>query len=483
MTVKIRVILPVAMQHHRLPEPPHGAALKHAIEAVLRWLDLAPAHVMAPLFAATYRAPLGVCDLSVHITGITGLFKSEVVALAQQHYGAGMDARHLPASWSSTDTALSELAFRSKDSLMTIDDYIPTGSPADVQRLNRKADNVLRGQGNNAGRGRCYVDGSLRPPKPPRGLILSTGEDTPQGQSLRARMLVVEVAPGDVDKARLTQCQKDARNGYYAQSMAAYIQWLAPQYEDVYGSLREEIEELRALATGQHARTPEVVANLALGLRYFLQFARASEVISAAKAEELWRWGWGALLQAGDRQSAHQAASEPTRRYLELLASALASGRAHVADIEGHIPANPAAWGWREAGRSGAYPQQAWEPQGERIGWLESEDLYLNPDAAYHIVKKLGDVGTDGIAIGSKTLNKRLHEHGLLKSTDKNHGTLTIQKTVNGKGSDAKRQAVLHLHSNSILHTESPQSPQAPAASHDRSTGADNRGAVCEEIL
>jgi len=32
------------------------------------------------------------------------------------------------------------------------------------------------------------ADGSLRPPKPPRGLVISTGEEIPNGHSLRARM-------------------------------------------------------------------------------------------------------------------------------------------------------------------------------------------------------------------------------------------------------------------------------------------------------
>jgi hypothetical protein len=45
----------------------------------------------------------------------TGRFKSEAAALAQQHFGAGLDARHLPANWSSTGNALEALAFTAKD--------------------------------------------------------------------------------------------------------------------------------------------------------------------------------------------------------------------------------------------------------------------------------------------------------------------------------------------------------------------------------
>jgi integrase len=108
-----------------------------------------------------------------------------------------MDARHLPANWASTGNALEGLALAAKDALLVVDDFWPSGSSADVQRLHREADRLFRGQGNRAGRQGMRADATLRPPKPPRGLLLSTGEDTPRGQSLRARLLVQEISPGD----------------------------------------------------------------------------------------------------------------------------------------------------------------------------------------------------------------------------------------------------------------------------------------------
>src|SRR5256886_12823777 len=56
-------------------------------------------------------------------------------------------------------------------------------------------------------------DATLRPPRPPRGLILSTGEDVPRGQSLRARIFALEVSPGAVNPKRLTLRQRDAEIG------------------------------------------------------------------------------------------------------------------------------------------------------------------------------------------------------------------------------------------------------------------------------
>ena len=140
-------------------------------------------------------------------------------------------------------------------------------------------------------------DTTLRPEKPPRALIISTGEDVPRGQSLRARMMVLELSPGDLDWERLTGCQSAAGSGLYALAMSGYIRWLAARYEGIRESLKEEHAELRkaAGASGQHRRTPGIVADLALGLRYFLLFAHESGAIDSEKARELWARGWRAL--------------------------------------------------------------------------------------------------------------------------------------------------------------------------------------------
>src|SRR5262249_382680 len=142
---------------------------------------------------------------------------------------------------------------------------------------------LFRGQGNHAGRQRMRADATLRPARPPRGLVLSTGEDIPRGQSLRARLLVLEVSPGDFGPApprpnpALSACQRDAEGGKYAAALAGFLRWLAPQYEVIRGRLRAEAIELRdrARAAGQHARTPGIIADLSLGLRYLLDFAQA----------------------------------------------------------------------------------------------------------------------------------------------------------------------------------------------------------------
>jgi hypothetical protein len=245
-----------------LPEPPAGDRLVTAVRASLRVLGVSPDRVTVPVLGAAYRAVLDATDFSLHLSGPTKVGKTEHAALAQQHWGAGLDARHLPGSWSSTGNSLESLAFFAKDMLLTVDDFAPQGRTADVARYHRDADRLFRAQGNRSGRARCRTDGSLREPHPPRGSILSTGEDLPRGESVRARLLVVELSAGETDWAQMTGCQEDARNGLYAEALAGFVQWLAPRIDTVQAGLRSETAGYRGKVTrtactrGRRASSP-----------------------------------------------------------------------------------------------------------------------------------------------------------------------------------------------------------------------------------
>jgi hypothetical protein len=78
---------------------------------------------------------------------------------------------------------------------------------------------------------------------------------------------------------------------------------------------------------------------------------------------------------------------------------------------------------------------------GDRVGWLEGEDLYLDPDAAYAAVQRLGQEIGDRIALTPQTLRKRLKERGILVTTESQRRMLTVRRTLEGQ-----RREVLHLH-------------------------------------
>ena len=168
----------------------------------------------------------------------------------------------------------------------------------------------------------------------------------------------------------------------------------------------------------------------------------------------------GITLETASAQSAHQQASDPAQRFLELLQAAVSSGRAHIADRNGHSPdESPEAWGWRsKVIGAGEHERQ---PLGKGIGYVVGDDLYLIPDAAYSVAKRMGSETSEGVTPTPVSLYKRLNEAKSLISTDKSRETLKIRRML-----ESKLQDVLHLSATAIARRE-PGNYDAPPSKMD----------------
>ena len=252
---------------------------------------------------------------------------------------------------------------------------------------------------------------------------MSTGEDVPRGQSVLARTFVTEFPASEDDGMNwilLSRCQADAADGLYAGALAGYVRWLAADIEDIRSRLEKERAEIRerVFKEGMHRRTPAIVADLALGAKYFLQFAVAVGALPPEMSERLGKEWWGAIRNAAEEQALHQAGTDPVDRFRTLLVSAISSGRAYLAAApDGERPSNPRRWGWRlrESG-SEIYPREEWEPRGEKIGWVTDDDLYLVPDAAFTITQRIASDQGAPLTVSATTLWRRLKERGLVES-------------------------------------------------------------------
>ena len=423
--MQVETELHAALKHFILPEP--AADPREAIEAAVQLLDLADERITAPVFGAIWRAPLGAADFSLHIAGASGAFKTELAALAQGHFGAGFDAHHLPSDWAWTENALEELAFAAKDAVLTVDDFRPPTDYRERDALMRKAERLFRAQANRQGRGRLSRDSRLREARAPRGVIISTGEIYPRGQSLAGRILFIDLVKGEIESARLAACQHDRDAGRYASAMSAYICWLLPRLEQTHARVRQLAADITAdmRGAGLHARTPGVLAELMAGATCFLAFAVACGAITPAKADELEQRIWRGLRAAGGGQAEHQLSQDPTRRFIELFNAALGSGSAHVATTEGICPEHAATYGWRNDATRG------WEAKGPRVGWIDDETLYLEPDAAYKAAQSMATDGSE-IAVSATTLWKRMDEAGYLGPRELSRQTLKVRRTIEG---------------------------------------------------
>jgi hypothetical protein len=297
------------------------------------------------------------------------------------------------------------------------------------------------------------ADSSLRPEWYPRGLILATGEDVPSGHSLRARMIVVEIGRGDVELPALTKLQAAAEAGQFAEAMGCYVAWVAKQEK----RFAKREGELRASARGPHARTPENVASLMLGMETVLQFAAEIDVIAKAEAEAMLTKAWDTLLKLGDSQASFLSSDNPAERFITLVKTVISSGRAHIASINGDVPGvlNAELLGWREAARNDE-GEIILEGKGRRIGWIDKDGIYLDPEAAYAEVQELARHQQAAMPLTQHTLWKRLDERGLVQS--KEEGRHTTKKTICGS-----RVRVIHFAIESFFEREAPPAEARPA--------------------
>ena len=182
---------------------------------------------------------------------------------------------------------------------------------------------------------------------------------------------------------------------------------------------------------GGHARTPGTLAELDAAFEQFAEFAAEARAITPTEKAELCSRCWQALTLAATVQAKYQFASDVALRFLALLRAAIATGQSHVADRCGGTPADAEAWGWQPNG-------DGWQAAGVRIGWLDSEDLLLDPAASYTVAQQVA--GTRRIPLGEQSLRGRLHERGLLASVDERRETLKVRRRVEGAAKD-----VLHV--------------------------------------
>jgi hypothetical protein len=416
-----RVVLSGKLARRRFPEVPRNdpEQLKEAVRASFGLWDLAADEVAIPLMLGAYRAVLGEVDYSLHLAGPTGLGKTTLAHLAVAHFGANLGDKD-QTNFESTANSIEREAFQLKDQLLLLDDYLGTPEHQKILAF------IARNAANNSGRGRLASDGTLRGDKPPRALVITTGEDLPVGESLMARILVIRVPEGQgldlSEGAPINDAQAAAREGVYALAMAGFVAWLAPGY----GELQPTIEQRRnqygyeVHDLVRHNRTPAIYGNLMVALDRWLAFSTEIGAIDGGRSAALRGRAKKAVLAAILGQAEYLGSADPVERYRSLLREALASGKAHLRAPD----AKPGP--------------------GVHLGWVTSQGRYLYPDVSLSLAKQMADAVGDPLPFSGQAMNKRLYERGWLVATDldKKRKSIPVRRRVEGQ-----TETVLHLKS------------------------------------
>ncbi len=409
-----------SLANYDLP-PPNESYNQKLSDILQKFSNLIDDGTALLLVGAAFRATLSYftkSTVSVFVQGTTGTYKSATVGCVQAFFGKNFNGTHLPENWSSTGNALEKKAFLCKDAAFVIDDFVARGTPSEVSRLHRDAERVLRAQGNQSGRDRLTSTTALRGAYIPRGMILATGEDVPNGHSLQARCVILSVRKGATDINILTVLQKLAEEEVLAQLMSNFLSWVAGKAD------AKQINDLMKIAhsdcmiklpTSGHTRMRDNLASLMSGVWLLLQFGKELCDFSEGDITRLKSATLNAANKVADLQITADKEASDADRFIELLRSSLIMGAAHLANERGGRPKDFCNWGWKV---TGADKYEKVEGQGTKIGWTFNESICLDMKAALSVIKPLSTRLGNHLGSSERAINKALFEAGMLAKCD-----------------------------------------------------------------
>ena len=406
----ITVNLPGNLNGYALPQD-QAIEPAAAMRASLALLDLAPDRIATTQWAAMYLAPLSEIippAFVAWVEGESGSLKSSLSAVMLNHYGPGFTEFNLPAGWDSTANSLEKLCFHAKDVPLLIDDFRPLTNRYEAQKLQDAASKVIRAAGNRQGRSRLDSESDFRRVFSPRGVVMATAERGALGTSTNARLLTIDVNPGDITPARLGEAQ--GRRWMYSYAMAGYIRWVGRNYDHLVGELQKAVTNVRALQNGNgHKRLPGAMAALYTAFNLAMTYAQEIGAISNGEAAERAERCYNALQQIASDQAELIASQDPALQFLQVIVSLL---RSRQVQIEGTKLA-------RTLGDD--------TPGAERIGWHDGQTIYLLQTAYNRVARFVSGQG-EMFPSDERTLSKELQRRGYLAPNSQGDNRIKVQR-------------------------------------------------------
>lgn len=371
-------------------------------------IPLLPASLAPALLAFTVLPllqrffPQAAPKPAIHLVGTTGSGKSEIAALMTSFYGQ-FSRDQPPAQWGDTVNTVELLGYSLADALFWVDDY--KSCYADERTFTRFLQSYSRGMG----RGRLTREVRLRQEKPCRGLLLSTGETTIEGEaSVLARMLVLEVPPWEQrDPGGKALRTLDGLRHALPVFTAAFARWIAAQADagmlqkSLADGFENSVAGYRARLTsqvGKQANSGRMIQNWAVLATTYRLLARYLREMDADDGLPSWQDCLLDTIQAVQSERAGQV-------FIRGLEQLLASGEAVLTDLRN--PDEP-------------------RPGIAIVGYRDERMVYLLPEVSYRAVERITDLKFTVAAIGSQ-----LKEEGwLIPGGSENH--LTTQIRVRG---------------------------------------------------
>jgi hypothetical protein len=363
---------------------------------------LAPSLIAFAMLPVVQRFfPAAATRPAVHLVGTSGSGKSEIASLLTSFYGQ-FTRDTPPGQWGDTINTVEALGYALADTLYWVDDYKTIY--ADERTFTRFLQSYSRGMG----RGRLTREAKLRQERPCRGLLLSTGETTIEGEaSILSRMLVLEIPPWEKrdpggDALAKLEAVRDQLPGFTTQ----FIQWIAAQANE--GTLAKELasrfesnvkgyRDSLTSKLGRQANTGRMVQNWAVLVTTYQMLRLFMVDLDCDDALPSWQDSIVETVKAVQQERAGQV-------FIDTLGQLLASGELMLA-------------------RDMREPEEP-RPGTTIVGYLDERYVYLLPDVAHRSVLRVQLLKFNTPAIGAQ-----LKEDGWLIPGTNN---LTVQRRIRG---------------------------------------------------
>jgi hypothetical protein len=303
--------------------------------------------------------------------------------------------------------------------LHVIDDYHPSANRKAAESKEGIAQRMIRAYSNRTARGRLNSDMSERGRYEPRGMMLMTAEEQPTLESTLARVCIVEVTEGAIDRQKLTAIQKSSDALPHA--MASYVNWLRENMAEIKAAFPARFRALRERAAneGFHKKLPEQVASLAVSLETACSFFCEKGVLPEDAAKALAVDGWGIFRQLARRQQQRIEEDDPVTLFFDILATAL---------IQNHA-------------RLDGWPGTAGQTIGggeSLVGWYDSDYLYMLPTAIWALVQRQCNMENTHFPFSKNTFWKMLINRKIIQPAPDGQSAIFIKM-------DGKAKRVLKI--------------------------------------
>lgn len=388
------------LQQYNLPTAVTNEQVDEAYVWIERFLECAEKKATVPVMAAVFLGPLATIvnpQLALWLAGRSGSKKSSLVAAAMAVWGSTW-TKDFKTGWRSSAYALLEQAFQAKDLPFVMDNYVPDARGKEQEKLSHIAYCI----GDGASRDRLNANAALKSARPVRSVIISTGEDAPQGEGQSNRFYTIPMYERTVNGTLLEEVQEAGWAGRMAPAMRHYLDWLAARIIDPAWIRRVRERYYSLVKVGRrdgavHMRLPEQQAWVQVGMDLLLSSHPRQKWISEAMPREIAK----ALTESSLERNVMSAEARLSFRFLSAVQYLFQVGSVRALGTDGKCPGKePQLFGWRPAAAHLGdllapedAPYVCKFPHGKEAIWIESDSsdtwwVCLEPKTVFFEIKE-----------------------------------------------------------------------------------------------